>query len=609
MCGIFGYIGIQNAIPIVMNGLKKLEYRGYDSAGIAVINNNEIQFCKEIGKVSQLHAAVSLKDWKSPLAIAHTRWATHGTSCLIENAHPHFDKDLRLAVVHNGIIENYEAIRNLLKKRGISFRSETDSEVISQLVGYLYKGDFLKAVQRSLNLLKGSFALALIHKDHPDQIICAAKESPLAIGLGQGEVFIASDSQAFLAHTRRAIYLQESEVAVVKMHSIEAYDQRDLPIVKEFEDLKIDMEEVSKGTYQHYMLKEIFEQTQSIRNALLSRYSEEYGTAILEGLEFSDEELLKIQHILILGCGTSWHAGLLGAYMIEEQARIPVQVEIASEFRYKNPILRDNTLVIAISQSGETADTIAAMRELKERGAKILGICNVQGSSLAREVGSCLFLRAGPEIGVASTKAFTSQLVVLALLSLRLARMRTMSKQAGKNFIQALIHLPEQVKEVLKLEPDIRELAKKYAYFQNFFFLGRRFMYPTALEGALKLKEIAYIDADGYPAGEMKHGPIALINENCPTVAFCADSVTYSKMLSNLREIKARGGPIIAIAEEGSAEIEQIADHVIRIPKTDDALASILSSIISQLLAYNIAFERDREIDQPRNLAKSVTVE
>lgn len=608
MCGIFGYLGSRNAVPLVLEGIHKLEYRGYDSAGVATIVDGKLVYDKKVGKVNSLEESLSTKEWESHIAIAHTRWATHGKPSTI-NAHPHFDQEMKCAVVHNGIIENHDALRTLLQKRGIEFRSETDTEVISQLIGFLYKGNFLRAVQRALPLLQGAFAIAVIHQDHPEEIVCAAKESPLTIGIGQGEMFVASDSSAFLKYTKRVIYLHSSEVAHVTKHSVKAYDAHLAPIAKESEDLTLVAEEVTKGKYQHYMLKEIYEQPQSIQNALLSRFSEQYGTAILDDLHFTDDDLLRFQRIIILACGTSYHAGLSATYMFEEKGRIPVHVEISSEFRYKNPIILDNTLAIAISQSGETADTLAAMRELREKGARILGICNVQGSTMAREADSCLFLRAGPEIGVAASKTYTSQLVVLALLALRFGRMRQMSQQDGKHFIEHLTQLPSQVKAVLEQEAHIRQIASKYSKYENFFFLGRRFMYPAALEGALKLKEIAYVNANGYPAGEMKHGPIALIDAQCPSVAFCADSVTYPKMLSNIMELKARGGPILAIAPEGSEDLKKIADDIIWVPRTIDELSAIPCAVVGQLLAYHIAQLRGAEIDQPRNLAKSVTVE
>jgi glucosamine--fructose-6-phosphate aminotransferase (isomerizing) len=593
---------------MALDGIHKLEYRGYDSAGVAAILDSKLIYEKEVGKVDRLEQVLSAKGWESHIAIAHTRWATHGKPSRI-NAHPQFDQEMKCAVVHNGIIENHEAIRDLLQKRGVDFRSETDTEVISQLIGYLYKGNFLRAVQRALPLLRGAFAIAVVHQEHPEEIICAAKESPLSIGIGQGEMFVSSDSNAFLKFTKKVIYLHDSEVAHITEHSFKAYDAHLAPILKESEDLTLDAEEVTKGEYQHYMLKEIFEQPQTAQNALLARFSEQFGTAILDGLHFSEEELQNIKRIVILACGTSFHAGLIAALMLEERARIPVQVEISSEYRYKNPIVLDDTLAIAISQSGETADTLAAMRELREKGAKILGICNVQGSTLAREVDSCLFLRSGPEVSVAASKTFTSQLVVLALLALRFARMRQMSQQEGKQFIEALIKLPSDIRHILEQDHSIQAIAKKYAHYEDFFFLGRRFMYPTALEGALKLKEIAYVNANGYPAGEMKHGPIALINDQCPTVAFCSDSVTFPKLISNLMEVKARNGPIVAIAPKGSHGLEEVADDIIWVPSTLDDLAVIPSAIVGQLFAYHIARERGAEIDQPRNLAKSVTVE
>lgn len=608
MCGIFGYIGPRKAVPVVLEGLRTLEYRGYDSAGVATVQDGVLLFEKEVGKVARLEDVALRKDWDTHIAISHTRWATHGKPTQI-NAHPHFDSEVKCAVVHNGIIENYEAIRRLLEKRGVRFRSDTDTETIAQLIGFLYKGNFLRAVQRALPLLEGAFAIAVIHKDHPEEIVCAAKQSPLAIGVGEDEVFVASDSRAFGKYTNQVLYLHSSEVAHITPHSVKAYNASLAPINKELEDLGFSGEEVSKGHFQHYMLKEIFEQPQSLQNAMLARFSEEYAAATLDGLNYTDEELLKIQRIVILACGTSLHAALIASYMLEELARIPVQVEISSEFRYKNPIVQDNTLAIAISQSGETADTLAAMKELREKGAKILGICNVQSSTLAREVDSCLFLRAGPEVGVAASKSYTSQLVVLALLSLRFGRMRQMSAQEGKQFIEPLMQLPSQVQSILEQHETIKEVAKTYAHYQNFFYLGRRYMYPTALEGALKLKEIAYVNANGYPAGEMKHGPIALINEECPTVAFCGDQVTYPKMLSNLMEVKARSGRILAFAPEGSRDLEQIADDIIWLPKTPDFLAPILYAVAGQLFAYYVANERGAEIDQPRNLAKSVTVE
>lgn len=608
MCGIFGYVGKRNSVEIAINGLKRLEYRGYDSAGIAGLKKGQLLSCKEVGKVAVLEKEVSDSKVSLDIAIAHTRWATHGKPSEI-NAHPHFDSKHSLALVHNGIIENHETLRQTLMDKGIVFKSETDTEVIAHLIGSLYEGDILQAVQKAMPLLEGSFAIALVHQDYPDQIVAVAHESPLIIGVGIDEAFISSDSHAFLSHTREVVFLSNSEIAVLRPDKLEIFNTSLEQIEKESETLLIETTEVTKMGYEHFTLKEIHEQPQSIRNALLSRYLEDYGTAVFEELTFDVNELLSIQRILILACGTSWHAGCVASYMIEDMARIPVQVEISSEFRYKNPIVPPGTFVIAISQSGETADTVAALRELKAKGAKVMGICNVHGSTLARESDCTVFLRAGPEIGVCSTKAFISQVTVLSLFSLLLARMRHMSKKDGQEFIRGLKILPDQVQKVLNQAEHIKSLAKKYAKYENFFFLGRRYMYPTALEGALKLKEISYINANGYPAGEMKHGPIALINEECPTVAFCANKLTYDKLLSNLMEVKARSGKVISIVEEESKGMDSVADDSITVPRTIDELAVIPSSVAAQLFAYYVAYERGEDIDQPRNLAKSVTVE
>ncbi len=608
MCGIFGYIGKRNAIKTTLDGLKKLEYRGYDSAGLAGVSDGKIVFWKDAGKIDKLEKEIDAAPHSLNFAIAQTRWATHGKPSK-SNAHPHLDAKQTVAVVHNGIIENHEALRAALKKEGVKFTSDTDTEVIAHLIAKFYKGDLLKAVQQTIQLLDGAYALAVVHSNHPETIVGVAHECPLAVGIGSGETFLASDIHAFSHYTKEVMYLSNREMALLRPNKLEIYDLSMSQIAKNSEKLNFESGEVTKGNYEHYTLKEINEQPNSIRNALLARFIEDYGTAIFEDLNFEVNELLSVQRILILGCGTSWHAGFLGGYIFEDMARIPTEVEIASEFRYKNPIIIPGTLVIAISQSGETADTIAAVRELKAKGTKILGICNVHNSTLAREADSCIFLKAGPEIGVCSTKAFTSQVVVLALFSLLMARMRHMSKQEGQDFLHALKKIPQQVQEVLNRAEQIQAIAKEYAHYQNFFFLGRRYMYPTCLEGALKLKEISYINANGYPAGEMKHGPIALINEDCPTVALCANKTTFQKLLSNLMEVKARSGKIIAIAEENEKGIDEIADDIIRIPDTIDELAPIPTTVATQLLAYYIAKERGADIDKPRNLAKSVTVE
>lgn len=606
MCGIFGYVGPQKAIDIVLGGLKRLEYRGYDSAGIAGIDHGKILFCKEVGKLSVLEAEVKSAKLNLDTVIGHTRWATHGVPSKV-NAHPHLDEKQSLALVHNGTIENHESLRRKLK--GVKFTSDTDSEVVAHLISSFYQGDILKAVQQVVPLLEGSYAIALIHKDHPNQIIAFANHLPLVIGVGNNEAFVASDSHAFAAHTREVIFVSNAEIAVVKPNKLEVFNSSMEQINKSKQKLGFAVEDLNKGNYEHFTLKEIFQQPQTIRSALGNRFLQEYGSATFEDVRFDLNELLGVERILILGCGTSWHAGLIGAAMLEDRARIPVEVEISSEFRYKNPIVPRGTFVIAISQSGETADTLAAVREVKAKGAKVLAICNVQGSSLVRESDATLFLHAGPEIGVCSTKAFTSQVTVLALLTVMMARMRHMSKQEGQEFLNALQMLPDQVQTVLNQAGYIESIAKKYAKYDNFFFMGRRYMFPTSLEGALKLKEISYINANGYPAGEIKHGPISLLNEKCPVVALCANKSTLTKLQSNLSEAKARGAPVIAIAEEGLDKVEGIADDIIWVPQTIDEIAAIPTTIATQLLAYYIARERGADIDQPRHLAKSVTVE
>lgn len=609
MCGIFGYVGKRQriAVDVVIEGLKKLEYRGYDSAGIAGIADGEILFCKEVGKISALEKLLQSNNLPLDLAIGHTRWATHGKPS-VANAHPQFDEKHTVALVHNGIIENHEALRKLLIQRGVSFASETDTEVVAQLIANEYKNDLLATLRQVSMQLKGAFALVIVHKDYPDTIFAIAHESPLILGVGEEEVFVASDSQAFSDYTCQAIYLGKGEIAAIKADKITIYNASMHEIDKDIEQIKDRSALVSKGDYAHYTLKEIHEQPRSIQNAIDMRMSEEYGTAVFTELNNGHIDLTAVERILILACGTSWYAGYVASYMIEDRARIPVQVEISSEFRYKNAIILPGTLIIAISQSGETADTVAAVRELKSKGGKVLAICNVEGSTLTREADASLLLHAGPEIGVCSTKAFTSQLAVLGLLTLQFARTLHMNKLEGQKFLQALKEMPSVVQQVLDTAPHIQTLAKKYAHYDNFFFLGRSYLYPACLEGALKLKEISYINANGYPAGEMKHGPIALINKQCPTVAYCANKLTFEKLMSNLMEVKARNGKIIAIASE-EQDVSAVADDIIILPETIDELAAIPSTVAAQLFAYYVALERGTEIDQPRNLAKSVTVE
>ena len=542
------------------------------------------------------------------LALAHTRWATHGKPTK-ENAHPHLDEKNTLALVHNGIIENHEVLRRDLKAKGVKFLSDTDSEVIAHLIAKDFEEDLLGAVQRSLPLLEGSFAIGVIHEKEPNTIIAFCKDAPLAVGMNEGVTYLSSDPNAFPSEVKNVVFLSNGEIARLQAGVLELFDGDLTPIQRESLIIERHDQVFSKGDYEHYTLKEIDEQPMAIRNALFNRTHYDFGTATLEGLNLSIHELLEVERVLILGCGTSYHAGIIGAMMIEELARVPTQIEIASEYRYSNPIVLPGTLVIAISQSGETADTVAAVRELKTKGAPVLWIGNVQGSTLAREADGALFLRAGPEIGVCSTKAFTNQVVVLSLFALMMGRMRHLSRDEGKAFLDCLMRLPDEVQTILDRKGDIAKLAKKYAKYDNFFFLGRRYMYPVSLEAALKLKEISYINANGYPAGELKHGPIALINESCPTVAFTTNQTTFPKMKSNLQEVKARHGLVLAVSSVDHRALDGVADDLIQVPQTIDPLASVLASVAGQLLAYYIALERGANIDQPRNLAKAVTVE
>lgn len=612
MCGIFGFIGKESgekkALSIVVDGIQRLDYRGYDSSGAACVVDGKLLLEKRVGSVSYLREALEMRQWAANMAIAHTRWCTHG-SATVDNAHPHIDAKGECAVVHNGIIENFATVRLKLEKKGVIFRSDTDTEVISQLIGHLYRGNLLKAVRRSIALLEGAFAISVIHQNHPEEIVCATKECPLAIGMGQEGTFISSDAAAFLPYAKQAIHLGSSEVALVRSHTVEVFDAYFKRVVKKKEELAMHAQTEGLGRFSHYLEKEIFEQPHTALAAMEGRLCQEKGIAFFEELSLTQEELSQVHRVVIVGCGTSFHAGLLAKYLIEERARIPVDVEISSEFRYKNPLVGKNTLAIAISQSGETADTIAAVHELKKKGARVMGICNVSGSTLTREVDTTLMLRAGAEISVASSKAFTSQLIVLALFTLHLARAKGMGQKEGKEFARSLLLAPMHLADVLKGASAIEKIAEQYLSFEDFFFLGRRFMYPTALEAALKLKEIAYVNANGYAAGEMKHGPIALIDEKKVVLTFCADRVTHSKMVSNLMEIKARGGKTIAITHSGDQEIPAIADHTLFIPESSDELSALSTTVVGQLFAYYFARKRGRNVDKPRNLAKSVTVE
>lgn len=608
MCGIVGYIGPRKAVPILIEGLKRLEYRGYDSAGIAVLENGTLQFEKVAGKIDALEYQLKGKSFDATVGIAHTRWATHGVPNDV-NAHPHLDGRGRIAVVHNGIIENYRGLRGFLESRGHRFKSDTDTETIAHLIEEYLNCDLVEAVRTALSQVTGTYGIAVLDLDNPDMIVAARSGSPLVIGCGNGESFLASDVSAILRHTRQVVYLEDKELARITSSGFEISTIDNVPVSRKMQEISWTLDQIEKGGYPHYMLKEINEQPLTIRNALRGRLNSDEGTARLNGLNLQIEELQHIDRIIITACGTSWHAALIGEYLIEEYARIPVEVEYASEFRYRSPIIDDGTVVFAISQSGETADTLAALREAKRKGATVLGICNVVGSTIARETDGGVYIHAGPEIGVASTKAFTSQITVLSLIAILLARMRNMSAEEGDQLIDALRNLPELVEEVLDKDDEVKAIAEKYYQADNFLYLGRGINFPVALEGALKLKEISYIHAEGYPAAEMKHGPIALIDDRMPAVVIAVKDAVYEKVISNIEEIRARNGRVIAIATEGDEKIKELVDDVIYIPESIPFVSPILNIIPLQLLAYHMAVLRGCHVDQPRNLAKSVTVE
>ncbi len=613
MCGIVGYIGEKNSIPILIEGLKRLEYRGYDSAGIGIISNEskKASALKSLGKVSKLEDKVEQTEIDlSSLGIAHTRWATHGEPSEV-NAHPHFNKDKSLYLVHNGIIENYTEIKIKLKKDGYEFESETDTEVLVHLIDSFMKKEnsLLKSVQLSISEVNGTYGICVISQTEPDKIIVAKKGSPLVIGIGDGEHYIASDVNALIGHTSRCIYLEDGEIVEVTKDKFTAHTINDEDIKKEIEEISVELDEISKGNYPHYMLKEIYEQVNSVHDSFRGRILMDEGTAKLGGIERIAERIANSKRIVLSACGTSWHAGLVGEYMLEQFTGIPVEVDYASEFRYRNPIVDRDDSMFFISQSGETADTLAAMKEAKRRDALILGLCNVVGSSIARESEAGVYVHAGPEIGVASTKAFTSQLVVFALISVLVGRKRHLSLIDGQEILRELESLPKKIKQILKLNDQIAAIAEKFIDAQNFLYLGRGYNFPVALEGALKMKEISYIHAEGYPAAEMKHGPIALIDENMPVVFIAPKDSVYDKVITNIEEVKARKGRIIAIASENDTEIDKLVDYSIKIPDTIRMLMPILTVIPLQLLAYHVAVKKGLNVDQPRNLAKSVTVE
>jgi len=610
MCGIVGYIGQKNCVPILIEGLKRLEYRGYDSAGLGVHANGTISVVKSKGKVATLEKKSAEEKLQGKIGIGHTRWATHGEPNEI-NAHPHSNEDGTVTLIHNGIIENYSVLKKGLQKRGYKFKSDTDSEVIVQLIDSFLKLNhtLFESVRSALNLVEGTYGIAVIYKNEPDKIVVARKGSPLVIGIGDNEHFIASDVNALITHTSQVVYLEDDEIAEVFADKFCARTITDEEAIKIIHEIDLSPEEITKAGYDHFMLKEIMEQPESVANSLRGRLLHDEGLVRLGGLVDIEDVFAESERIIITACGTSWHSGLVGEYMLEQFAEIPVEVDYASEFRYRNPIVRQTDSMLFISQSGETADTLAAMREAKRRGALCLGICNVVGSSIARESHAGSYIHAGPEIGVASTKAFTSQLVVLALMTILLARKKHMSMIDGKKVLREMEALPGKIEQILKLNDHIEEIASKFVDSNNFLYLGRGYNFPVALEGALKLKEISYIHAEGYPAAEMKHGPIALIDQNMPVVFLAPQDSVYDKVVSNIEEVKARRGRIIAVASENDKTIDSLVDHTIKIPETIRMLMPILNVIPLQLLAYHIAVKKGLNVDQPRNLAKSVTVE
>ena len=615
MCGIVGYIGHREAYPIIIKGLKRLEYRGYDSAGIVLYDGSDLRLSKTKGKVSDLDAKADAENTKfGNIGMGHTRWATHGVPNDV-NSHPHYSNSGNLVIIHNGIIENYEPIKKELINRGYTFKSDTDTEVLINLIEDVKKKEDVglgKAVQIALNQVVGAYAIAVFDKEKPNEIVVARLGSPLAIGIGEDEFFIASDASPFIEYTANAIYLEDEEMAIVRLHKpMKVRKIKDDSMVDPYvQELQMNLEQIEKGGYEHFMLKEIFEQPSAIKDTYRGRLLANKGIIQMAGIEDNLEKFTNAKRILVVACGTSWHAGLVAEYIIEEFARIPVEVEYASEFRYRNPIINKDDVVIAISQSGETADTLAAIKLAKENGAFVFGVCNVVGSSISRETHAGAYTHAGPEIGVASTKAFTTQITILTLLALRLAKAKgTMNQSDYQRYLLELEMIPEKVDEALKTDQIAKEIASIYKDATNCLYLGRGYNFPVALEGALKLKEISYIHAEGYPAAEMKHGPIALIDEHMPVIVIAPNKGHYDKVVSNIQEIKSRSGKIIAVVTKGDVQVKDLADHVIEIPEANEALTPLLTTIPLQLLSYHIAVMRGCNVDQPRNLAKSVTVE
>jgi glucosamine--fructose-6-phosphate aminotransferase (isomerizing) len=608
MCGIVGYVGRKEAEPILLEGLHRLEYRGYDSAGLATLTGAELHLRKRAGRISDLVTYLQERPAPGCHGISHTRWATHGPANDV-NAHPHLGGDNLVAVVHNGVIENYSELRARLRAEGVVFRTDTDTEVIAQLIAYHLNGDLVEAVRKTLPLLKGTYGLAVLSPRNAELIVGARLGSPLVLGIGHGENFLASDPSALVGNTQRVVYLQDHQMCVLTPNDWHILDADHARVEADIHHLDLELSEADKGTFEYFMLKEIHEQPEALENAMRGRLVDQDASAHFGGLNLDTHQLRLADRIILTACGTSYHAGLVGEYLFEELARMPVEVEYASEFRYRNPPIDRNTIVLAITQSGETADTLAALRESKRKGHPTLALCNVVGSSIAREADGGVYLHAGPEIGVASTKAFTSQVTVLTMLALYLGRMRHLSSLQGMQIIQDLRALPDVVRATLQCEDTVREIAEKYCRARNFLYLGRQYLYPVALEGALKLKEISYIHAEGYPAAEMKHGPIALVDRQTPTVFLIPRCAVFEKVMSNLEEIKARHGPVIAVACEGDDEVAARADDVIYVPEVPEYLQSVVTAVPLQLLAYHIALLRGCDVDKPRNLAKSVTVE
>jgi glucosamine--fructose-6-phosphate aminotransferase (isomerizing) len=621
MCGIVGYVGPAEAVDFLLEGLRRLEYRGYDSAGIATVDEGQLAVTKTVGRVEDLAQELKRHPHAGTVGVGHTRWATHGPATDV-NAHPHVDGDQILALVHNGVIDNFNAVKNRLLKLGYEFRSATDSEVIAQLISHELADlpeeitndadpytPLVAAVQKSLAQLQGTYGLAIVFRDWPDVLVAARLGSPLVIGVGKGENFIASDGFPLAGHTDKSVYLADNEVAIVTADAIRVIHRDQGDVGHDVKLLEIDSASADLNGYPHFMLKEIFEQPETVRNAMRGRLDKDAATAVFGGLNMSPQQLQAVRRFVLTACGTSWHASLLGEYLIETLARIPVEVEYASELRYRNPPLSPQTLLFALTQSGETLDTLAALREMKRKGYATMSICNVVGSTIAREADGGIYLHAGHEIGVASTKAFTAQCVVMTLLALYFGRLHDLSFEAGLRIIDALEQLPDHVQRALDSNDRAQHIAAKYAHCNNFLYLGRHYNFPTALEGALKLKEISYIHAEGYPAAEMKHGPIALVDDHTPSVFIVPQSAVYDKVLANIQEIKARGGPVIAVVEDEDSHVVDLVDDVIQVPPVADFLQPIVATVPLQLLAYHIAVARGCDVDKPRNLAKSVTVE